>query len=99
MPKGNEIKDAWGDYVTPGTNPRPWHTLPEEDRVEDILQVLSNKRSFGPQKDAVFKLYFNMMGMNPVKAANALAAGMTEKKIPIFNMYESNFTNLEKYKK
>ena len=93
------ITDPWGDEITPGIKPKLWGKLPLDDRAEDVMQVLSGSRSMGPKKDAAFQQFFEASGRDVVKTADALSEAMEQGHLPHFFMYESDNTNLKKYKK
>ena len=93
------IKTPYGDYIEPGKgNPTNWADLPLEDQIEDLSQVLSKKRSFGPNTDKVLKRYIKATNGNLADAIRNLVDDMHSNKLPPIPMWESDFTELPKYK-
>ena len=95
----NLITNEYGEQIQPGKGEGTfWHTLPDEDKIEDIEDILSGKRSFG-KTDNVIKMYYELMGQDSTKTVQALSEAMILGKIPAFKMWESPNTSLEKYQK
>uniref|UniRef100_A0A6M3IDK9 Uncharacterized protein n=1 Tax=viral metagenome TaxID=1070528 RepID=A0A6M3IDK9_9ZZZZ len=91
VPKGY-IVDFWGDAVKPGErgNPMYWASLPLEDQIEDIQQVIADQRSFGPKKDEIIKQVYKKNRNNAPTTAKALAQMMYQDEIPHILMWLSD---------
>lgn len=95
----NYIPDPWGDLVMPGEGePLIWATIPDEDKIEDLMGIVKGERSFGPQKDRAFMYMYESSGRDPMATIRKMTEYMNAGTIPHVWMWESPSTELGKYK-